>query len=406
MDDEMIKKRVLFVDDEPNILAGMNRMLRPLRKILDIHFTESGKEALFFMENEPFDIVVSDMRMPGMDGAQLLKEIRSLYPQTIRIMLSGQADNESIIRTVTVAHQFLAKPCEPERLKNTLHRSCLLHSLLTHPVLRKIVTKLDTLPSLPAIYMEIQRLLGNADTSVGDVAACVSKDLSMSAKLLQLVNSSFFGLYENVENPEQAVHLLGLDTIKTLVLAEDIFSQFDSQEGPLSMVDLWQHGLFTGGCAKAIAQAETAEKDIINNAFLAGMLHDIGKLILMTNIPTEYQEIIERAQQQDIELYDSEVAILKSGHPEVGAYLLGLWGFNTSVIEALVYHHRPDKCPGSSFDAVTAVHVANCLCRELVPPPIGKAPSLSKEYLAKIGCNERLPVWRKICAGLSEGKHE
>ena len=402
---EMIKKRILFVDDEPNILAGMNRMLRSLRKGLDIHFTESGNEALHLMEEEPFDVVVSDMRMPGMDGAQLLTEVRQRYPQTIRIMLSGQADNESVLRTVTVAHQFLAKPCEPERLKSTLHRSCLLHSLLTHPLLREIVAQIDSLPSLPAMFLEMQEMLANPDTTVEQVAACVSKDISMSAKLLQLVNSPFFGLYEQVESPEQAVHLIGLDTVKTLVLGQHIFSQYENGGSCLPLDDLWQHSLFCGQLAKALAQAESKDKELINNCFLAGLLHDIGQLVMMANLGEEYEQVAEQARQQDMTLYEAEVQQFKAGHAEVGAYLLGLWGFNSAVIEALVYHHRPEKCPAKGFDAVAAVYAANVLARERQPPPVGSGSSFDEEYLRRIGCLERLTQWRQICADMENRHH-
>ncbi|MBC8317540.1 MAG: response regulator [Desulfobulbaceae bacterium] len=123
----MAKKRILFVDDEPNILVGLRRMLRSLRKEIDMEFAESGKEALQVMSKASFDVVVSDMRMPGMDGAELLTEVRRLYPDTIRIILSGYAAAEAIMRTETIVHQFLHKPCEPQNIKDTLLRSCQLH---------------------------------------------------------------------------------------------------------------------------------------------------------------------------------------------------------------------------------------------------------------------------------------
>ncbi|MBC8317882.1 MAG: HDOD domain-containing protein [Desulfobulbaceae bacterium] len=396
----MATKRVLFVDDEPNILSGMKRMLRSLRNGLDMSFAESGKEALELMKDEPFDIVVSDMRMPGMDGAELLTEIRKQYPETIRIMLTGQADSGSVMRTVTVAHQFLAKPCEPERLKTTLHRACLLHNLLSHPVMRKVVANIDTLPSLPEIYIRVQDLLADPDSSVDDVAKCIARDIGMSAKILQLVNSAFFGLFQHIESPAQAVHLLGLDTIKSLVLTVKIFSQYDEAQGvpSLRLEDLWEHSMMVGAYARKITEQQTSNQKIIDDAFIAGLQHDLGKLVLLANMPEKYQEALDLAARENIPVYQAESKIFQATHAEIGAYLLGLWGFPAAVIEAIVYHHKPLKYPGDSFDTVVAVHAANAFAHENKSGAGGGHGSLlDTEFLVRVNCEDRIDSWREAC---------
>lgn len=395
----MKKKRILFVDDEPNILAGMNRMLRPLRKGMDIDFTESGNEALELMARKPYDIVVSDMRMPGMDGATMLTRIRDEYPDTIRIILSGQADNEAILRTVGVAHQFLAKPCEPERLKLTLHRACQVHEALHREDMREIVARITSLPSLPRLYNEIQLLLSNPATSVEQVADCIAQDIAMSSKVLQLVNSAFFGLYQEVDSPEQAVHLLGLDTIKTLVLGLEIFSQFEDVGSKFFSLDvLWQHSLRVGAAAKAIAESQTDDKHLINCAFIAGLQHDIGQLVLWDNLPQEFDTVCAQAVEEDICLYQAELDSMQVTHAEIGAYLLGLWGFASEVIEAVAFHHFPGKYAGKDFSVLTAVHVANGLAPQ--GARAGKRSEVNKDYLARIGCLDKLAAWEEISAKL------
>ena len=221
----MDKRRILFVDDEPNILDGLRRMLRSMRKEFDLYFAESGKEALELMNQNEFDVVVSDMRMPGMDGAELMTEIQKRYPHSIRIMLTGQADEESTLRTIGVVHQFLAKPCDPEKLKNILLRASALHRLMIDGKLKDIVSSIDTLPSLPSVYVKLQKKIREPEASLDDIGEIISQDIAMTAKILQLVNSAFFGLYQKVESPARAVKLLGLDTIKALVLVSQIFSE-------------------------------------------------------------------------------------------------------------------------------------------------------------------------------------
>ena len=151
----MTRKSILFVDDEPNILAGLKRMLRPLRNTMDIMFAESGQEALACLREHHIDVMVSDMRMPGMDGAELLTRVQRHYPHTIRIMLSGQADEESTLRTVGVVHQFIAKPSDPETLKGVLGKACALQDLMQNEQLQALVAGLGSLPSLPAVAIQI-----------------------------------------------------------------------------------------------------------------------------------------------------------------------------------------------------------------------------------------------------------
>ncbi len=394
----MENKRILFVDDEENILSGIRRMLRPMRKSMDMEFAGSGREALELMAKEPFQVVVSDMRMPGMDGAELLGEVRKLYPDTIRIMLSGYATPESIMRTVHVVHQFLSKPCEPESLKNTLHRAFLLHEILTSSNLRKVVSAIDTLPSIPDVYNEMQKILADPECSLEDVASCISKDIGMSAKIMQLVNSPFFGIFKRVESPAQAVKLLGLDTVKYLVLTAGIFSQYDGKKiADISISQLWDHSMKVGACAKKITQAGTNSREVIDDAFVAGMMHDIGKIILASNMPEQYGKALAMAEEKDIPLQDAEREVFQATHAEIGAYLLGLWGFSIYSIGAIAYHHTPEKYPDTVFDAATAVYVANFFDNEKEAVSPGSAPTLDMEYLQKIGCGDRLEQWRKLC---------
>ncbi len=148
----MKKKTILFVDDEPNILSGLKRMLRSMRKTMNFQFAEDGPAALEIMASEKIDVVISDMRMPGMDGAALLTTIQEQYPHAIRIMLTGQADDDSVMRTVGVVHQFLAKPADPDILKQVIKRASALQDLMADERLKKLVSSIDNLPSLPKTY--------------------------------------------------------------------------------------------------------------------------------------------------------------------------------------------------------------------------------------------------------------
>ena len=400
----MDKKRVLFVDDEKMVLDGLRRALRSMRKAIDIKFAQSGREALTALDSQPFDIIVSDMRMPGMNGAQLFHEVKKRHPEVIRIILTGQADDEATKMAISVAHQFLMKPCDPDIPKTVLKRACMLHQLMTHPLLKRVVSGIDHLPSLPSIYLEIQERLNDPESNVEDVALIVEKDLGMSSKLLQLVNSAFFGYYSNIKSPAKAVHLLGLETVKSLVLALKVFSQYEGGDIPESFLEsLWQHSFETAIFSKNIMKSVSGEKREEDNAFVSGLLHDIGKLILAANMPDKYSEAIKLARYQDIELRKAEFKVFKAAHPEIGGYLLGIWGLPGDIVEAITFHHRPHQYPGGPFTIAAAVACADMISHDLEPDRcIGPRPVLDE---GMFGCPEmlkKLEEWREMCRELKE----
>ena len=390
------KTAILFVDDEPNILLGIKRMLRSMRNEFDFHFSESGKEALALLEENDISIVVSDMRMPGMNGAEFLSEVQNRFPQVIRIMLTGQADNESVFRSIAVVHQFLTKPCEPEKLKNILIRSTALHNLISDVRLRQVISKVGSLPSLPSVYARLQDVLQNPDAVADDVADVIEQDISMTAKLLQLLNSSFFGLYQKVDSPARAVKLLGLDTIKILVLGMQIFEELKIPSLQISLESLWRHSLAVAHCSKLITLQETSDKDMVNESYMAGMLHDIGKLLLLSRYGDGYIPAVEQARNECCSLTASELKVLQATHADVGAYLMGLWGFNGNIIEAIAFHNSLEDYPATDFNSALAVHVADYCYYQIFPDEaIGAAPVLNMEYLEKNGFSENIEKWQE-----------
>ncbi len=395
----MTKKRILFVDDEPNILSGLRRMLRSMRKQCDMSFAESGYEAMTMFEESSFDIVISDMRMPGMDGAQLLALIQEKYPRTIRIMLSGQADDEAILRTVGVVHQFLGKPCDPERLKGVIIKAIALQDLLDNEELKSLISQIGSLPSIPTVYSKLQQAICNPEVSIDDVAVIIEQDIAMSAKVLHIVNSAFFGLYTKIESPGRAVKLLGLDTVKGLVLGVEVFTLMNIPQDLFSSEQLWHHCMAVGALAKKVASHETEDLEIINNAFLAGLLHDIGKLVLVSLLPDQYREIKQIALSENIPLQDAEFRVFKGTHSAVGAYMIGLWGFTSPVMEAIGFHHRISEYPAKVFSPAHAVHIANVIYYLNRPDENhGEKMEIDKSVFAQFGDKDKTEEWLALCS--------
>jgi CheY-like chemotaxis protein len=241
------KRRILFVDDEELLLKGLQRMLRSMRHEWEMRFVDNGQAALDLIQKETFDAVITDMQMPGMSGIQLLETVMQEYPDIVRIILSGQLDQEMILKTVRSAHQHLSKPCDADLLKATLAQAFGLRDLLADENIQKLVSRIESLPSLPSLYLEIMEELQSANTSFKKIGVIIAKDVGMTAKILQMVNSAFFGLRRQISNPQDAVSYLGFETIKSLVLSAKIFSQFDQKKLPgFSLDNLWNHSMLTG----------------------------------------------------------------------------------------------------------------------------------------------------------------
>ncbi len=395
----MGRKRLLFVDDEPMVLKGLQRSLRGMRKEWAMTFVADGREALEVMQRESFDVVISDMRMPEMDGAQLLEIVKADHPHVVRIILSGQLDREMTLKSVRLAHQHLSKPCEAAVLKDALARTFALNRILAHAGLKKVVAQIDALPSMPSICMEVTAAVQGPEASIQKVADLIARDLGMSAKILQMVNSAFFGLCRRVTDIRDAVVLLGLDAIQSLVLAVNVFSAFNKEKlSGLDFDGLWDHSLATGGYAKQIMRTAEQPRDAVNAAFMAGMLHDVGKLILAVNFSELYRDALAAPTEDTRPLWEREQALFGASHAEIGAYLMGLWGLETALLAAIAFHHNPAQSQVGEFGPVAAVHLADRFEHERRHGTAGTQGD--DDYLQTIGVHARVDAWQQACADL------
>jgi HD-like signal output (HDOD) protein len=337
--------------------------------------------------------------MPGMNGSQLLNAVSKLHPNTVRIVLSGHAERESVLQLVGPAHQYLSKPCNAEELRDAIARAFALRDLLGNEKLKQLATRVKCLPSLPALYHQLNEEFQKDEPSLDRVGEIISRDVGMTTKILQLVNSAFFGLAQPVSNPTEAVMYLGLTTVRSLVLSLELFSQYDQKLCKLLPLDvLANHSWMTGVTARRIAQIERQEMKMLDQCFLAGLLHDTGQLVLAVGLNEEYAAVLQSAKDQHRPVWEVEREYFGASHADVGAYLLALWGLPNPLVEAVATHHNPDLSAERKFSAVVAVHVADVFQHEQMPattemPP----PSLNLDFLAAIGLADRIETWRAGC---------
>jgi len=351
--------RVLFVDDEVPVLESLRARLHRMRGRFEMEFVEGGTQALEAFERKPFDILVTDIRMPGMDGAQLMHAVCERWPQTVRIALSGFAELKQSMRLVPLAHQFLSKPCEPQHLEGVIQRCLSLRELLSSTELRAAVGRFQRLPTLPGTYAKLEPVLEREDSSAQEVAQVIAGDSVIVAKVLQLVNSAFFRLPRRVTNVAQAVAYLGFKSVRNLVLSAEVFASW-SRESRGSVVDFERLQGHVHSVA-AVSHSLTAFMPIADDSMLAGLLHDIGYWVLAQQCPELLEAALDLAIKRGVPMSQAERELIGASHAEIGAYLLGIWGLPYSIVEAVANHHDPERVAQSELDVLAALMLASTL---------------------------------------------
>lgn len=393
---------VLFVDDDERDLQGIRRTMRAIRPDWEMSFAEDSESALEHLDRRGADVIVSDAQMPGLDGLALLQLVRMRHPETARIMLTGQVRKNHTYEAIGVVHQFLAKPCPPEELQAAIDRALHLRSLLDDPTLRGVVSRMRALPSQPDVYTKLMRAVRSEDVSMGRIAAIVEENPSVAARVLQLVNSAFFGLPRPTASIKEAVVFIGTKTLRTLVLSVEAFRdlQLGLMSHGLKPTALQEHAVTTARLASEMVPAADREP-----AYSVGLLHSIGILVLASQLPEEWDRIVDEARTKERSLLEVERLVLGVDHGQVAAALLSLWGLPHDVIEAVAQHLHPSPVSGFGGRLVGVTHVASRLAEEISPSYLEGVPAtpIDHVYLKADGSAALLDDWRYLAEQIADG---
>jgi CheY-like chemotaxis protein len=309
--------RVLFVDDDRQLVEGLRDALRPFRRRWAMTFVTSAEDALDVLDDKPHDIVVSDLRMPGTDGATLLARVGADYPETVRIVLSGQADLRTIARAAGVAHRLLAKPCEIDELTRVIERSCSLKEMTERVELGRRLAGASALPSAPRLYVQLTEMLRTGEASAEDAARLVERDVAMTAKVLQLANSAYFCRRDPVSKVRDAVAYLGLEALRALALSAETFKQFmvDPPIPGFSIDALELHSCRVARLAHLLSKEASGAQE----AFAAGLLHDVGLLVMAAEQRDALAETIATSVRDGRPTHEVELERHGVTHAELGA---------------------------------------------------------------------------------------
>ena len=375
--------RVLFVDDEAHVLQGLKAMLYRRRGEWDMTFAEGGARAQDLLGTASFDVLVTDLRMPGIDGLTLLHYAKERAPGTVRIVLSGLAEADQPGRLAPVAHLYLSKPCEPQRLENAIARSLAARALVTSAAIRSRLGSAGVLPSMPATLARLEAALAQNPPSLPAVVAVLESDPGVAAKIMQVASSAFFRLPRSVTSVEQAVTHVGLPAIRALAGVAEIFAPAPRLPERFDLLRAQTHSVNVARVARALSPTAA----LGDRAFLAGLLRDVGSLLLAGQFPAEMDGMIA-AIAAGTPLADAEAQHIGISHGVAGAYLLSLWGLPDELVQSVAHHGAPVAARQDAFSAHAAVSIAECLVEELdssVPSSLHAAePHPDPEYLAAV----------------------
>src|SRR5688572_9180011 len=397
--------RILLVADEPRDLAALKSLLAEAAPDRGLHTVSNTKEALTALEKEYFEVVFADLNAGPEVAAQFLQEVWKQRPRTVRFLLARGLTPDLMVTCALGSNHFLQKPLDALTIGSALSRADAINQFVRNDRIQSLVSRMRTLPSRPSLYLEVMRELRSPTASAITVGELVEKDLAISTKLIQVVNSAFYGLAQQVTDPAAAVLLLGLETTASLVLSIEAFARFDKVK-PIyfSMDKVWRHSQSVAASAKRIAELLCNDPEVARNAFTAGLLHDIGKLALALNFEEQYQGAIKLAEKQKLTPSDVEAQVFGATHAETGAYLLSVWGLPLPIVEAVARHHAPARTMDKHFTAATALHLAEQL--EYSEDPIRRGSKdvvLDTDYPAVLQISGRMDelkaVFRRETAG-------
>jgi HD-like signal output (HDOD) protein len=398
-----MSRRIYIVDDQLPVLETAVIILRTMDAQWEVVGFSDPLKALAAVQARAPDLILSDQLMPGMQGSQLLEEVRKIAPAVIRVIMSGYV-SLSKLTLITSAHQYMAKPFDIARLRDLVRRSFAAQERIVNKGLQSVATSLRSIPSLPQVHQSLLEELDDNRTASSSIARMVAEDAGLSIKVLQLANSPLFGQGYLISNPTDAVMCLGTEMIAAIVLSQSLFRHYETlSHADLDLPRIWSHCWETAYVAQQLCRLKGLQRRKAEEAFLAGLLHEAGRFILADNFPEQFAAACQNARQAHSPLAPCLLETFQTTPAQLTAYLMELWGMPADVVTALSFQDEPQQEPGGAFSLASALYIADHLAARKAPPDDFGVEKWSMDYLRTIGCQDDIPQWEDPSSPLGAG---
>jgi len=392
------QRSLLFVGKTPEF-EQIQRMLADYSTRWKVVHSPKGAAALAHLSSERFDVVAADWHLGDSSGLDFLAQVTDAYPSVVSIILFNA--EEDSLKCIGTPHLLLGKPYDESTLTTVLDYAADSTSWTPDEPVRRLVLGMKTVPSPPSLYFRVLKEVRSSLQSLENIGWLIARDPAMSAKLLQLANSASLGLRTRVTNTIEAAVYLGARRIESLILLGHSFAYFEKIRGfRFDIESFCQHSTRVSHYSQNICKAQKAGAVIGDQAFTAGVLHDIGKLALAANYPEQYANAVKLIQTEKCSQVEAETATFGATHAELGACLLASWGLDHAIVEAVARHHKPGKNARKRFTALTAVHAANALDHN--SSPNAEPVNLDMAYLEEAGLTDKVEAWKLLCCPVDD----
>ena len=396
----MKKIKILFVNDNRAELESIERQVASNSDRWEMIFVDDSSKAIGLTKNRDIDVIVTDIEMDIVSGADLLEMVKEIDDTVIRIVYSSCSDQQKIVSISHLLHRFILKPCSSTMLIRTIENTLFINIALDSDAVRKVILKTASIPTVSDVYSQLMESVDSPDFSLKDASDLISKDVGLTVNVLKQVN---YLIPQEVSDIEQAVSLLGLDSVKSIALTTHVFHSVGDIDIPnFNLANLQLLSLGTAFVAKEIAQERGLDKEQVENAFMAGMLHQLGTIIFVDNFPKKYEDVLKRVVNANRPLEAVEINLIGISHSQIGAHLLALWGFAEPVLTAMAFYNEPTIIDGEGDNQklteilYISFHIAHSFLLEsgIKVLPIASYDYRDDEYLTSHFLIESYEEWR------------
>ncbi len=389
----MTPKILVFDEDRDNLLTLKSRY-HPLESNYSIEYLDDPTRLRLMLKNQ-YDVFACKTSLYDHMALDVLDTLKEHHPNTIRIIIADSDQQLQRLQSTGSAHRYLGQDHGVEDIKLALDNIFGLNEIVSNPKLKSFVHNMHSLPTLPYIYTEIMRKLKNPDITAREIGALIEKDISLTAEILRIVNSSYYAIRNKISEPSQAVVMLGLTAVRDIVLSLFLYNHFKVRNFKgISFKSVWNHSLATAGFARKIAQLNSLNDCNLGEVFVAGLLNCVGMLFMAQEYPEDYFQVVLRAERDRILLLDAEESVFEFNHNEMGAYLMGLWGLSDSIVRAIAFSDTIEKVMEPKINHPLIIYLAKRIDFQKHPHWCkGEIPVIDLERLEGLPYFGEIQIW-------------